>query len=427
MLARLPRFQRFECDRETMKTMSQPAGVYLSVPFCKAKCSFCNFASDVFAASRMQAYVDRLCAEIRSARAIAQQRGAVLPDTLDTLYFGGGTPSLLEPALFRQLFDTLRAEFTFAAAPEITVECAPSQLSDATLEELQRQGMNRLSFGVQSFVDQESAAVGRLHTPQNCLDELARVSRAGVSRLALDLIVGLPHQTAESWLHSVDQAIASGVEHVSIYMLEVDEDSRLGREALAHGSRYHAPHLPDEDAAADWYLAACDRLSAAGISQYEISNFARPGGESRHNLKYWHRAPYIGFGLDAHSMLHAAGSRTKAIRWANSDDLDAYLGPDPANPLAARFQPSVEPEVDRIDEDAAFEETMFLGLRLIQGVDLDQIQADYGSARIQSMLEALREVEEAGLVERKGSRLQLTAKGRMISNEVFSRLLLTPA
>ncbi|WP_089407631.1 radical SAM family heme chaperone HemW [Granulicella rosea] len=407
--------------------MNQAAGIYLSIPFCKAKCSFCNFASDVFAASRMQGYIDRLCAEIRAARAVARSRGAAFPDSFDSIYFGGGTPSLLEPALFRQIFDCLRDEFAFTGMPEITVECAPGQLSDATLEELQRQGMNRLSFGVQSFVDRETSAVGRLHSPQDCLDELARVGRAGVGRLALDLIVGLPHQTAESWLHSVDQAITSGVEHVSVYMLEVDEDSRLGREALAHGSRYHAPHLPDEDAAADWYVAACERLADAGIEQYEISNFARTGGESRHNLKYWSRDPYLGFGLDAHSMLHTSASQTQAVRWANTSDFDAYLGSPSNNPLAARFVPSSKPEVDRVDEDAAFEETMFLGLRLNRGIDLDSVQAKFGISRVAAMLEGLRDVETAGLVEGQGNRLRLTDRGRMVSNEVFSRLLLQPA
>ncbi len=190
-----------------------------------------------------------------------------------------------------------------ATDAEITLECAPGQLSDETLAELLQQGMNRISFGVQSFVDRETAAVGRLHTEQQCEAELSRVRAAGVEEINIDLIAGLPHQTAQSWKYSVEQAIASGAPHVSVYMLEVDEESRLGREMLEKGSRYSASAVPSEDETAEWYQYACSALHAAGVPQYEISNFARPGHRSRHNLKYWQRQPYIGFGLDAHSML----------------------------------------------------------------------------------------------------------------------------
>ena len=206
---------------------------------------------------------------------------------------------------------------------EITLECAPGQLSDETLDELLRQGMNRISFGVQSFVDRETAAVGRLHTQQQCEAEIARVRAAGVEEINIDLIAGLPHQTAQSWQYSVEQAIASGAPHVSVYMLEVDEESRLGREMLEQGTRYSASAVPSEDETADWYQQACAALDAAGVQQYEISNFARPGHRSRHNLKYWQRQPYVGFGLDAHSMLPTG---TGAVRFANTSDLDEYLG-----------------------------------------------------------------------------------------------------
>jgi len=190
--------------------MAGPVGIYISVPFCKAKCTFCNFASGVFGAERMQRYVDRLCEEIRTSRSAAQNIGAVLPRTVDTIYFGGGTPSLLSAQQFRKIFQHLRGEFELDADAEITLECAPGQLSDETLDELLRQGMNRISFGVQSFVDRETAAVGRLHTEQQCEAELARVRVAGVSEINIDLIAGLPHQTAASWRYSVERAIASG-------------------------------------------------------------------------------------------------------------------------------------------------------------------------------------------------------------------------
>ncbi len=257
--------------------MAGPVGVYISVPFCKAKCTFCNFASGVFGAERMQQYVDRLCSEIRGAQVIAAKARASLPPAVDTIYFGGGTPSLLSAMQFQQIFQALHGEFDLGGAAEITLECAPGQLSDGTLDELLKQGMNRISFGVQSFVDRESAAVGRLHTEEECEAELARVRAAGVREINVDLIVGLPHQTAESWRYSVERAIASGAPHISVYLLEVDDESRLGREMLEKGSRYSASAVPGEDEAAEWYQWACSALHAAGVHQYEISNFARGG------------------------------------------------------------------------------------------------------------------------------------------------------
>ncbi len=211
-----------------------------------------------------------------------------------------------------------RCDRQFEVQPdaEVTVECAPGTLNGATLESLLRCGVNRVSLGVQSFVDQEAAAVGRLHKRATVLEDIARLRAAGIANINIDLIAGLPHQTAESWDFSLAETIATGAPHVSVYMLEVDEDSRLGRELLAGGTRYHAHFVPDEEAMADFYLAACDRLASAGIAQYEISNFARAGFESRHNLKYWTRQPYFGFGVDAHSMLALcySGNRRGAIR-----------------------------------------------------------------------------------------------------------------
>src|SRR3984957_18852899 len=351
--------------------MVEPVGVYISVPFCKAKCTFCNFASGVFGAERMQQYVERLGREIRRAHVAAGRIGASLPRAVDTIYFGGGTPSLLSALQFQKIFQHLRGALDLDADAEITLECAPGQLADATLDELLRQGMNRISFGVQSFVDQETAAVGRLHTRQQCDKEIARATAAGISEINVDLIAGLPHQTALSWQYSVEQAIASGAPHISVYLLEVDEDSRLGREMLKQGSRYSAAAVPDEDQAAEWYQQACDMLHEAGVQQYEISNFARPGHRSRHNLKYWQRQPYIGFGLDAHSMLFADEG---AIRFANTSDLDRYLGQEsPPNPLRLleSEQDATDGEVDIVGRSEAFEESLFLGLRLNEGVDLN--------------------------------------------------------
>ncbi len=398
--------------------MTIPAGVYISVPFCKAKCTFCNFASGVFASERMQGYVDRVCHEIEGARAMAARTDAEMPGQVDTVYFGGGTPSLLGASQFRRIFEVLRREFDLAADAEITLECAPGQLADETLNELLEQGMNRVSFGVQSFVDRETAAVGRLHTRLQCEAEIARLRRAGVAEINLDLIAGLPYQTRESWEFSVEQAIASGVPHVSVYMVEVDEESRLGKEMLAGGERYHAAAVPSEDESADWYQMACERFDAAGLRQYEISNFARTGHESRHNLKYWQRQPYMGFGLDAHSMLLRGA---EAVRFANTDEMDAYLGE------TIQLIPKTILEFDIVGREQAFEESLFLGLRLNRGVRFDALRSEFGEAILQDVMPSLLEVCEAGLLEMESDRMRLTARGRMVSNEVFNRLLIASA
>ena len=301
--------------------------------------------------------------------------------------------------------------FKIAPGAEITVECAPGQLADETLEALQREGMNRVSFGVQSFVDAECAAVGRLHTEASCMAELARVARAGVSRVGVDLICGLPGQTEESWRFTVGQAVEAGVEHVSVYMLEVDEDSRLGREKMAGGVRYGAGILPEEDAVADWYGAAAGWLAEGGVAQYEISNFARGSfsGWSRHNVKYWVREEYLGFGMDAHSMLRTGAG---GVRWANADLMTGY---------ADRI--SFERRVDRVSEREGFEESLFLGLRLVRGVDLAALDAGF----VGEIASAVEECVEGGLMVREGSVVRLTERGRMASNEVFERLLVVPA
>jgi len=433
--------------------LDRSLGAYISVPFCKAKCSYCNFASGVFGEGtsgpdRMERYVEQVCVEMQRSRARAAELCAELPGRVDTVYFGGGTPSLLGAEQVRRLFTTLRGEFEVSADAEITIECAPGQLGGKTLDELLRQGMNRVSLGVQSFVDAEARAVGRLHTREICLGEIARMRVAGIEQISVDLIVGLPHQTWASWRESVEVALGSGVPHLSVYMLEVDEDSRLGREMLSHGTRYGADSAASEDETADWYKSACEWLEADGVKQYEISNFARARGaadyRSQHNVKYWRREPYVGYGLDAHSMLLGHGDGTGfaegAVRWANTSDLETYLverfelrGARFAECDLAKFvvdgittglRVAAEPTaVEWVGRERGFEESMFLGLRMNQGVDLEELRAEFGEGLTQRAEEALGEVEEAGMVERDGSWVRLTDRGRMVSNEVFSRLL----
>src|SRR4051794_23250823 len=343
------------CAREAPFNKSMHSGIYISVPFCRSKCTYCNFASGVFSAGQMGRYVERIIEDMRAFHDDASKMRAQIPDAVDSIYLGGGTPSLLPAEELKKLIFCVRQQFKVLPKAEITVECARGTLTDEIIQALVTRGVNRVSLGVQSFVDQEAASVARLHTREKTLNDIERLRKAGISNINVDLIAGLPHQTRESWEYSVDQAIATGVPHVSVYMLEVDEDSRLGRELIAGGTKYHAHFVPDDDTTADLYVSACERLDAAGVAQYEISNFARAGCESRHNLKYWTRAPYLGFGVDAHSMLPVCADGTDAIRFATPDALEQFVAGTPA-------------AVTTVDRAAAAEEAHFLGLRLNAGV-----------------------------------------------------------
>lgn len=388
-------------------------GIYISVPFCRSKCTYCNFASGVFSAAQMGRYVERVVADVGTFREHAAQVGALIPEAVDSVYLGGGTPSLLPAEDLKKLFFTLRQEFKIAPSAEITVECAPGTLTDSTIQTLVTCGVNRVSLGVQSFVDQEAASVARLHTRAKTLHDIARLCEAGISNINVDLIAGLPHQTRESWEYSLEQAIAAGVPHVSVYMLEVDEDSRLGRELIAGGTKYHAHFVPDDDLTADFYETACGRLCKAGIEQYEISNFARPGFESRHNLKYWTRQPYIGFGVDAHSMLPTPGRPSESVRLATTDEYDRYFT-------------APEWKASEVSREQALEESFFLGLRLNRGVDLVQLREEF-SGHFQRHGTLIQELGEEGLLQQSDGGLRLTARGRLLSNEVFEKFIMSHA
>jgi len=413
-----------------------PLGLYISVPFCRTKCSYCNFASGVFSRGLFARYVDQICEDLRRAPATATAMGGYFEPALDSVYLGGGTPTVLPAEDLQRLFRCAREQFALAADAEITVECAPGSLDERMLETLTGCGVNRVSLGVQSMVDGEAAAVGRQHKRATVLDDIARLRAAGIPNLNLDLIAGLPHQTEASWVISLDEVIATGVPHVSVYMLEVDEDSRLGRELIAGGTRYHAHFVPDEDAIANFYVEACRRLNAAGVTQYEISNFSRAGAAARHNLKYWTRQPYLGFGVDAHSMLEASadaytllraepwrspaadgsGSRpcamsqanVEAVRFSTSDSLEEFVAGAPV-------------KATQVSWTEAREETFFLGLRLNQGVDLDAIALRFGLPA--EMEDAIAQLCAEGLLERDGSVVHLSERGRLLSNEVFQRFL----
>jgi len=386
-------------------------GLYISVPFCRTKCSYCNFASDVFSRAVFERYVERVAADIEHAAETAELTGGVFERSVDSIFLGGGTPTILDIAQLEGLFVTISQKFAVQSGAEITVECAPGTLSPGMIETLRRCGVNRVSLGVQSFVDIEAASVGRQHKRATVLDDMARLRAAGIENINVDLIAGLPHQTAESWEFSIAEAIATGAPHVSVYMLEVDEDSRLGRELMAGGTKYHAHFVPDDELTADFYETACERLNAAGVRQYEISNFARGGKESRHNLKYWTRQPYMGFGVDAHSMLISAANGHEAVRFASPDLLEEYVAgkPQKKTPVSAQ---------------AALEEAFFLGLRLNRGVNLEIIAKEFGHAATDGFSDTISDCVGSGLLERSGDVIRLTPRGRLLSNEVFERFIL---
>ncbi len=434
-----------------------PLGLYISIPFCRTKCSYCNFASGVFSKAVHRGYIDRVCESIQQSARIAEQVGAQFEREVDSIFLGGGTPTVLDIDELERLFVTIRSTFDVSANAEITMECAPGTISSPVLQTLVKVGVNRVSLGVQSFVDQEAASVGRLHKASTVIDDVSRVRAGGISYINVDLIAGLPHQTSESWKHSLQQAILCGVPHVSVYMLEVDDDSRLGRELIAGGSRYHAHFVPDEDAVADFYEVAIEKLNGAGIRQYEISNFARDGCESLHNLKYWTRQPYLGFGVDAHSMLLAcsespgkgansnggcgnirisnargrakdstsatvrlksvpsevgrrADSKLDAVRFSTPDSLEQY-------PVGVALK------VTPVTPIAALEETFFLGLRLNRGIDLSALIGKFGKEAMAECLAVIKDCITDGLIQQQDEVIKLTSRGRLLSNEVFERFI----
>ena len=396
---------------------SDQLGLYISIPFCRSKCTYCNFASGVFPAHEHVHYVQRLIDEIHGARQWSDNLSVDLPSCIDTIYLGGGTPSLLGPDLIERLFSALRGEFTVSPNAEITVECAPGQLSDATLAALADVGVNRVSLGVQSFIDREAHQSGRLHTRSVILEDLLRLHRAGIKSLNIDLIAGLAGQTFASWRESISVLIETGVPHASVYMLEVDEESRLGRELLADGARYHARLVPTDDAIAQMYEYAVEALRAAGLPQYEISNFSRPGQESRHNLRYWQRRPYLGIGLDSSSMLREA-TRTSnrsqpghVLRFTTTDHLRNYI------------EGRQSPETAWLSPERQHEEAWFLGLRLNQGVRVSALRREFGNQMVARAIEVVERLVARELVTYEGDAVCLTPQGRLLSNDVFQDFL----
>jgi oxygen-independent coproporphyrinogen III oxidase len=381
-------------------------GVYVQVPFCQTKCTYCNFHTGVFSSNLYAPYVDAVCREISEYPRLLAESGIaeVLGAVVDTAYFGGGTPSLLDPGGLRRILEAIRARFD-SRLEEVTLEADPETITPAKAAAWRKAGFDRISMGVQSFVNAELKAAGRMHRREDVYSASQILRAAGFNKISFDLIAGLPHQTDESWDESVAQLLALRPEHVSIYMMEIDEGSRLGLEVLQGGTRYSASALPTDDAMADFYERACVRLAAAGYEHYEISNWALPGFESQHNLKYWRREPYFGFGAGAHSF-------NGTQRWANAHDPASYAGAIGQGRFCVEQLESVTPE-------QSLEEELFLGLRQLAGIDLAGIEKKYG-ASLRPRVEQLR---AQGLLEWHGTRLRLAPDRMTVSNEVFVNLL----
>lgn len=356
------------------------AGVYISYPFCSQKCTYCNFASGVFSAELERLYVDSVVRELRAAK---------WPFRPETVYLGGGTPSRMDGASL----STLLAAVPGVPWVEATLEAAPGGIDGARVRAWREAGINRVSLGVQSFVSRELSRTGRKHTAEVVGREVGELRDYGLANFNVDLIAGLPGQTAASWRESLNWVERLDAPHVSVYMLEVDDDSRLGAEILAFGKRYGALDVPSEDHIADFYETAVERLAGMGIARYEISNFARPGFESRHNLKYWRREAYLGFGADAHSF-------DGQWRWQNVESAKEYVGR------------AGSPVADRVPADDVGE-PYFLGLRLAEGVPRTAGSFD----------RAIQRFLDEGLLEEADGRVRLTARGVLLSNEVFAEFV----
>ena len=386
-------------------------GVYIQVPFCQTKCTYCNFHTGVVSPGRFAPYAAAVCREIGAHRQLLESAGVGFPaskgvqsHTVDTVYVGGGTPSLLEPELLASMLERLRNNFE-CSFTEVTLEADPETIDAEKAAHWAAAGFNRISFGTQSFVDEELRAAGRMHRREDIYRAVPLLRAAGIHNISFDLIAGLPKQTDASWRQSLSEAIALEPEHISIYMMEIDEGSRLGLEVLQSGSRYSAKDLPAEESMAEFYEFGQAELKSAGYLQYEISNWAKPGFESRHNLKYWQRTPYLGFGAGAHSF-------SGAQRWANRHDAAAYVAAISAGKSAVE-------SVDTVTPALALEEEFFLGLRQLAGIDLSRIEREYGV----NLADKVAELASRGIVERQGGILRLPANRLSVSNEVIVELL----
>jgi oxygen-independent coproporphyrinogen-3 oxidase len=387
------------------------AGVYLHIPFCKSRCSYCDFATDVWRSSdAVDRYVDALCREIKcTSPRVSKGDTFNVPDIAlgharasaketDTIYLGGGTPSLLEAAQVETILTSVFSVFSVAKFSEITIEMNPATVTPEKLAAFRELGINRASFGVQTFNDRDLKLLARGHDANDARQTYRMLRDAEFTNISFDLIAGLPGQTMQDWQHNLNEAIEMSPEHISLYLLEIHESTPLA-EQVRSGRRTPI----DDELAAEMYEVMLDRLAAAGYEQYEISNFAKPGFESRHNTKYWRLEPVFGFGVSAHSF-------DGRDRYANERDTAKYV---------EMIEQDGTAETYREAPDIA-SETVFLGLRLQNGINLSVYKTQFGSDLVERYRTELADLRSGGLVDLETGCLRLTDKGKLYSNEVFS-------
>jgi oxygen-independent coproporphyrinogen-3 oxidase len=373
------------------------SGIYIHIPFCRSRCSYCDFATGAYEGALAEQYVRSLAREIGSFEHEDADK------EVDTIYFGGGTPSLLTHAQVAHVLEAVRERFRVCADAEVTMEMNPGTVTRELARAFRSEGVNRASFGAQTFDDQELRRLGRTHTADDTRRTFETLRESGFDNVSFDLIAGLPRQTLDAWGRNLSEALALRPEHLSLYLLEVHEGTPLA--AQIREGRYPTP---DPDLAAEMYRLMVERTSEAGYEQYEISNFCMTGRESRHNMKYWTGAPYYGFGCSAHSF------DGRASRWSNERDARRYVE------LIERNETAV---VERTELDARERsaEAIFLGLRLLsRGVNLAEHRALFRRDVRAEYAEDLARFDDAGLIKFEGDVLRLTPEGALLSNEVFS-------
>jgi putative oxygen-independent coproporphyrinogen III oxidase len=374
----------------------KPAGIYIHIPFCRSRCSYCDFATGMYTSALAERYVLNLAKEIKSFSEVETT------EMVDTIFFGGGTPSLLSPAQVEMILNAVGERFTVSAEAEITMEMNPGTVTQETLSTYRQLGVNRASFGAQTFDDSELARLGRSHTADDTRRTFCYLRDTGFDNVSFDLIAGLPGQTLDGWSRNLDEAFSLRPEHLSFYLLEVHQGTPLAKHI-----REGMQPKPDDDLAVAMYELMLDRASEAGYEHYEISNLCLPGFESRHNTKYWTGVPYYGFGCSAHSY------DGLFRRWANERDMLRYLG------MIEQGGSAIVDETRLTQEDRQAE-AVFLGLRMMQGLSMKEYSLVFGADLGEQYEDDLARFSEAGLIECSGDLLKLTRAGALLSNEVFS-------
>jgi oxygen-independent coproporphyrinogen-3 oxidase len=374
------------------------AGIYIHIPFCKSRCSYCDFATGLYQTDSAERYVQALIIDLQTTHVDALARG------VDTVYFGGGTPSMLSPIQLEKILAAVHSRFQIDSKAEITIEINPGSVTKTKLKEFRKLGINRASFGAQTFHDDELARLGRSHNAGDTLRTFEYLRAADFDNLSFDLIAGLPGQTMVQWQENVERSLGLRPEHLSFYLLEVHSNTPLAQ----HIERGLQPK-PDDDLAAEMYKWMLERACDAGYEHYEISNLCLPGFESRHNTKYWQGDAYYGFGCSAHSF--DGGS----VRWSNERDVAAYV-----NAIENRQTPIVEQT--QLSDNERRAEAVFLGMRLMRGINVGEYRRLFGVDIRSRYDQDLSKFSEAGLIEFNGDVLRLTRAGAVMSNEVFAAL-----